>query len=772
MPLVRCLSQCLALVCLAVVSCVWPSVSFSQGTSPELALPPMDIASENSVEDDSTPSSVWKYAGTPKKSPDLEASSMEWQNQEGNMVWQLLQHNPESRSSAFVWGSWEFMTSGKMKLADFAPVSPSEIKAALGLATVYREDSAGWFVSVGERLSLRTTSEKLDRASFSYESFARLAWAVGVTKDARVSARILYDSGYQYPLDFNAMLYRAVREAPHADAWIVSGMADLGLMRGQSLRRSPAAGEPMTETYDPEQEDRFFFSPIEKNDTSVLFAALVVKKNADSTTARELSQRFFSEKELSRQDQPFLVRIHCAEFYDNEPIYDPSIPVSEMWDSVRNDNDLHTPKVSSVRELLEGSTARRSHFNVFAIDEVVEYDLYETPVLVDVEKLDPTILTEQYWTTNTTFVGEVLYERPRFLLRPEVAEAIMRINQRLRDRGMRLKLFDAYRPLSITQKLYHKLPGTPYLAVPNRGSRHNRGAAVDCTITDMQGNELEMQSPYLRMGEEARRDYDNVSEAAEKNREFLTRVMAREGFTTILSEWWHYDAPNWQKYPVMDVPLWPSYEDRGHVALVANDPTDVGTRMLRNADVAVPERFKTGAEGLREMRGLDHSGDFERDDRQERSIELKSRPSSRTRSSEYEKRYAQMFETGLPEDTKDADSNNDGENDDFQLPEVIDQLLEPEETQAPATDELEDTSVEEIPPEDVLIPAEFSQDYVRDLKRSAEKPEEKWINNPVRRWLRRLLPAALADALWNYKWYIVLMICVLFSGVMYLRSRR
>ncbi|MFW6255656.1 MAG: hypothetical protein ACOC54_02450, partial [Candidatus Sumerlaeota bacterium] len=90
----------------------------------------------------------------------------------------------------------------------------------------------------------------------------------------------------------------------------------------------------------------------------------------------------------------------------------------------------------------------------------------------------------------------------------------------------------------------------------------------------------------------------------------------------------------------------------------------------------------------------------------------------------------------------------------------------------PATDELEDTSVEEIPPEDVLIPAEFSQDYVRDLKRSGEKPEEKWINNPVRRWLRRLLPAALADALWNYKWYIVLMICVLFSGVMYLRSRR
>jgi D-alanyl-D-alanine dipeptidase len=422
------------------------------------------------------------------------------------------------------------------------------------------------------------------------------------------------------------------------------------------------------------------------------------------------------------------------------------------------------PRVGGVREIEEGTRVSRAHFNVHAIGEIGPFDLYETPELVDVVKMDPTILTESYWTRADTFMGRAIYEKPRFLLRPAVAEAIVRINQSLRAQNLRLKLYDAYRPLSISQILYRKLPNTPYLAAPNRGSRHNRGAAVDCTITDMDGRELEMQSIYLTMGEAARRDYLHASPTAVANREFLTSVMAGEGFTTIPSEWWHYDAPNWEKYPVMNVPLWPTEKDRGRTARILNDPDDVGSRM-----------FEMGKRNSASPASAREAGD-----RLPEAIEAAEMSEKLTPR---EIRYAQMFDTGLPESKKsDAESGMDvldpleDEEDSLKLPESIEQFLNPvDENQAtptpiPFLTPLPGSVIEAIPDESGLkIPA----------RRGAFAPEEESAAqrsrapvNRAHRVLRRVLPAAMADAIWSAKWIVLLAVCVLFSGVMFLRSRQ
>jgi hypothetical protein len=111
--------------------------------------------------------------------------------------------------------------------------------------------------------------------------------------------------------------------------------------------------------------------------------------------------------------------------------------------------------------------------------------------------------------------------------------------------------------------------------VPNVGSRHNRGAAVDCTIADRDGQDLEMPSDYLVFDDRAHSDSTRMTPAARRNLRVLEKAMAEEGFTTIRDEWWHFDAPNWTQYRVMDVPFWPEKGDAGkHAAPEIPAPPD------------------------------------------------------------------------------------------------------------------------------------------------------------------------------------------------------
>lgn len=179
----------------------------------------------------------------------------------------------------------------------------------------------------------------------------------------------------------------------------------------------------------------------------------------------------------------------------------------------------------------------------------------ETEPMVDLVKLDSTIIIDMKYATTDNFIGKKVYNCSRCLLRKTVAERLIRVQKRLNKIGLGLKVWDAYRPLSVQRKFWEYCPDPRYVAPPEIGSRHNRGAAVDVTLVDSLGNELEMPTKFDDFSKRAAPDYPEVSPLVRKNRQILIDAMTAEGFKGISSEWWHYDAPTYFNYPILDIQL-------------------------------------------------------------------------------------------------------------------------------------------------------------------------------------------------------------------------
>ncbi|MBI3558271.1 MAG: M15 family metallopeptidase [Deltaproteobacteria bacterium] len=181
---------------------------------------------------------------------------------------------------------------------------------------------------------------------------------------------------------------------------------------------------------------------------------------------------------------------------------------------------------------------------------------------VEPAALDPTFAVEIRYATTNNFTGKVVYPAARCLLRKEVAQSLARVQRKLSREGLGLKLWDCYRPFSVQKQFWALVPDERYVARPIEkdgkpiaGSKHNRGAAVDLTLLDAQGQELEMPSGYDDFSERAHRDYAGASPSARANMKTLEAAMAREGFVPYPTEWWHFDALNWQGYGLSDFPL-------------------------------------------------------------------------------------------------------------------------------------------------------------------------------------------------------------------------
>lgn len=175
--------------------------------------------------------------------------------------------------------------------------------------------------------------------------------------------------------------------------------------------------------------------------------------------------------------------------------------------------------------------------------------------LVNISTLDSTIIVDIKYATADNFMGDTLYSANICILRRAVAERLVKVQQSLREQGFGLKIWDGYRPLSVQQKMWEKMPDPKYVANPQYGSNHNRGAAVDVTLVDSLGNEVEMPTEFDDFSDEAASGYPYGSKKALKNREILQRAMRAQGFTTIKSEWWHFNDCDVKKYPVLDIPL-------------------------------------------------------------------------------------------------------------------------------------------------------------------------------------------------------------------------
>ncbi|MCI0513655.1 D-alanyl-D-alanine dipeptidase [candidate division KSB1 bacterium] len=193
-------------------------------------------------------------------------------------------------------------------------------------------------------------------------------------------------------------------------------------------------------------------------------------------------------------------------------------------------------------------------FSVFLSNALLSQPPSEEP-LVDVAKLDSTLVIDLRYATTRNFLGVQLYAVNRCLLRQSVAERLVRVQQYLRRQGFGLKIWDAYRPLAVQKLFWQYLPNPRYVAPPEKGSRHNRGAAVDVTLVDSTGREVEMPTDFDDFSVRAAPDYEPVSAPVRRHRQILIDAMTRMGFVGISSEWWHFDAPHYRQYSILDLPL-------------------------------------------------------------------------------------------------------------------------------------------------------------------------------------------------------------------------
>ena len=179
----------------------------------------------------------------------------------------------------------------------------------------------------------------------------------------------------------------------------------------------------------------------------------------------------------------------------------------------------------------------------------------EDTVLVDIQKINPRIIVEIKYATEDNFTGKKLYDVPKCFLRKFVALKLDSVQRELEKVGLGLKVWDCYRPLSVQKILWSIVPDERYVANPAKGSRHNRGCAVDLTLVDSLGNELPMPTKYDDFTEKAHRDYYNLPDTVIKNRKILEDVMKKYGFIPLPTEWWHFDAQGWENFSILDIPL-------------------------------------------------------------------------------------------------------------------------------------------------------------------------------------------------------------------------
>ncbi|WP_309642112.1 M15 family metallopeptidase [Flavobacterium sp.] len=151
------------------------------------------------------------------------------------------------------------------------------------------------------------------------------------------------------------------------------------------------------------------------------------------------------------------------------------------------------------------------------------------------------------YATADNFLKTKVYDCEACYLRYKTVKALIKANEKFMKKGYKMMLFDCYRPLDIQKKMWQIVSNPNYVADPKKGSIHNRGGAVDISLVDSNGKELDMGTPFDFFGIEASHDYENLSDEVKENRRTLRKIMTRSGFKIFESEWWHYNLKNAKK---------------------------------------------------------------------------------------------------------------------------------------------------------------------------------------------------------------------------------
>ena len=151
------------------------------------------------------------------------------------------------------------------------------------------------------------------------------------------------------------------------------------------------------------------------------------------------------------------------------------------------------------------------------------------------------------YASKNNFLKAKVYDCPECYIRAKTAKALIKVNAAFMGKGYKIKFFDCYRPNFVQFKMWKIVPNPQYVADPVKGSIHNKGGAVDITLVDLEGKELDMGTDFDFFGKRAYHDNVDLPEHILQNRKLLKETMEEYGFWSIRTEWWHYNLAGGSK---------------------------------------------------------------------------------------------------------------------------------------------------------------------------------------------------------------------------------
>jgi D-alanyl-D-alanine dipeptidase len=172
-------------------------------------------------------------------------------------------------------------------------------------------------------------------------------------------------------------------------------------------------------------------------------------------------------------------------------------------------------------------------------------------MLIEITEATHDVLIDIRYATGDNITGKPIYARPGCYLNPEAERLLCRSIELARPLGLKLKIFDTFRPSEAQWRLWNFCPDPDFLADPRRGSPHSRGAAIDLTLIDGAATELDMGTGFDAFTPLSHHGNMAVSTTAQRNRLILIGLMTTAGWDFYRNEWWHYQLFQPRRFPVL-----------------------------------------------------------------------------------------------------------------------------------------------------------------------------------------------------------------------------
>ncbi|GAA4773189.1 MULTISPECIES: M15 family metallopeptidase [Flavobacterium] len=202
---------------------------------------------------------------------------------------------------------------------------------------------------------------------------------------------------------------------------------------------------------------------------------------------------------------------------------------------------LFSCKTATNTNLIAESTFSKSN-DISMLNKLVN-----DSVFVNLSDYSKDFILDMKYATDDNFLKSKVYDCGSCYLRSKTIKSLVEANKEFIKKGYKIKLFDCYRPLDVQKRMWEIVPNATYVANPKRGSIHNRGGAVDITLVDKNGKELDMGTKFDHFGPESSHFFSNLSSEVIKNRKMLKKIMLKYGFESFDSEWWHYNLTDAKK---------------------------------------------------------------------------------------------------------------------------------------------------------------------------------------------------------------------------------